>query len=171
LEVTYKRHPIKGGFTIMYKSERDELMEKVISSSEGFKVFFYIENILIENKNAKLSPSIIAKRLNVGRQFVSKMISELVRYDAIMEIKKGIYMWNPYITLHRFTDGHMVQTEWNNIIKSKQYKRRGSNILDEYYAYKREHNLPKLTFDKYISEINIEKKIEPKIIKGEDNEY
>jgi hypothetical protein len=166
VKVTYKREPIKGGFKLMY-NERDYVLKKTAGSELQHDIFFYIEAKLHSEEKTKLSPSKIAKELKTAREVVSRMMTNMVKYNAMLETDSGRYMWNPFVSLPTFKDGKMLQDEWNDTIEAGKFKRRGKNLLDEYYQYKINNKEPGLTFSDYIKNVNPEGKIEQAVLKGE----
>jgi len=152
----YRKDSIKGGFKIAY-DEKDELLKKM-KSLEAILVLLHIEERLLKYPKDKLNQTEIVNHFGYSKEFISRTITILVKYNAIMEVSSKRYLWNPYITLGSFDNGSCLQKEWNDIRLTKKYKRRGSDILDAYYAIKIDKRLPELTMEEFIQMVE-EKKV------------
>lgn len=148
---------IKRGFTLAYK-ERDELTLEM-KSPEALSLFYYIEERLLKYPKDKLNQTEIVNHFGYSKEFISRTITILVKYNAIMEVSTKRYIWNPYVTVGKY----LSQREWDTIIREKKFKRRGSDINDDFLKYKEEYALDRVTMEDFL---NIRKEREHRIIKA-----
>jgi len=130
---------IKRGFTLAYK-ERNELT-LVMKSPEALSLFYYIEERLLECPRDKLNRKVIGNTLGCTKEFINETIALLIKYDVIMEVTFKKYLWNPYISLYRYDNGETIQRKWNTIRESNNFRRRGSDVNDDYLRYKKFHDV------------------------------
>ncbi len=159
---------ISGGWNMTYKDPLYDFIETLTPAK--FKLYRFIEDIILSRKGE--DDKIVAVNLVMYPKCptndpvaIGKLLTHMVKHNIIMETKAKHYLYNPFVVIPAFGDGEILQREWNSLRKNKEFKRRGRDILDEYYDHKTKNKDNKLTFEDWIKD-NEDIEIEPEIIKS-----
>ncbi len=141
------------GWNMTYRKPLYDFIEKLTPAK--FKIYRCLEDMLMSTKGneAKISPKVLADSHQCHTAdpgAISKLLTMMVKHNIIMETKPKHYLYNPHVALPQYADGEMLQQEWKDRASSGNYKRRGRDILDDYYEYKKMTNDPKLTMKEYV---------------------
>ncbi len=185
-KVTYfeENKKINGGWNMTYKDPLYDFIEKLTKSE--FKLYRFLEELILSRigKETKVESAKLAS----GKSFIyhvkndsentvlhsptkdaaaiSKMLSLMIKNNIIMETSPKEYRFNPFIILPQFAKGDRLQKEWRVLQSDKKlFKRRGRNILDEYYDHKKSTKQSKLTFEDWVKN-NKDIVIEPITVTG-----
>jgi hypothetical protein len=153
--MTYK-DPLYDFIEILTKSQFKlyRALERIILSKSGFDVYISIKDLMEHD---------VIKVLTSDRKKLSKMLTLMVKHNIVMETGSKYYRFNPFIIVPMYGQGECLQDEWNNLRKMNKFKRRGRDILDEYYLFKAKTNNPKLTFEEWFED-NSDITIEPGVV-------
>ena len=110
-----KSKHIKGGFTMVYKSY-DEALLDVVKSKKDLELVLYVRDLFTYRQvEHNLSAAEIASVLSVSRQKVTTLLKLLVTAKLLKKVSKTMYRLNPYMYLPYRADGEALQREWNEL--------------------------------------------------------
>ena len=161
-ETTIKSKLISG-WNMTYRKPLYDFIEKLTPAK--FKIYRCLEDMILNHKcvETKLSPKVLADSHSchtADPDAISKLMTMMVKHNIIIETKPKHYLYNPFVAMPQYADGGLLQQEWKDRLDSGNYKRRGRNILDEYYEYKKMTNDPKLTMKDYIEMVKDETQLD-----------
>jgi len=189
VNVPTERKKIAGGFSMIYKDPLYDFIETLTPAQ--FRLYRLLEQMILSGAGKEIKvvgvdiarsdtvtidmqkgtkhskPVVVDSPTNDPKQ-VSKILTHMVKYNMIMETKPKHYLFNPYILLPTFSDGELLQREWNNIIEEGKFRRRGRSIMDNYFEHKEATGNKGLTFLLFTKEAGF--KVEPKIIVKENKD-
>lgn len=112
-EKVYKT--IKGGFTMIYKSY-DEAMLEIVKSNKDLAVVLMIRNMFTKQRvEVVISRQDVSKVKEVSIQKVSTIIKDMVETGMLKRIDKGVYRFNPFMYLPYQSNGEALQAEWKEL--------------------------------------------------------
>ena len=170
LDVILDTENITGGWNMTYKDPLYDFIGKLTKAE--FKLYRLLESMIL-SKSGKDSQIIAtnivnSKTIDVITQedtkyeaidtynsptndtsSISKILTKMIKNNIIMETSPKYYRYNPFIVLPSFAKGEKLQKEWKEIQANGPFKRRGRNILDEYYDHKKRTQQYELTFKEW----------------------
>ncbi len=175
---------ISGGWNMIYKDKLYDFIEELTKAE--FRLYRFLEKMILSRAGKDVHivgveiarNEVVAIKTQEETRFenieevpsptndtkaISKMLTFMVKNNIIMETEPKYYRYNPYIVLPPFSDAEYLQKEWNNLRKIKSFKRRGRDILDEFYDHKHKTKQWKLKFEDWIKDID-DIEIKPEII-------
>ncbi len=158
---------ISGGWNMSYKDPLYDFIGTLTPAQ--FKLYRYLEDKILNEDGRDIK--IIATKIIQDHRCpvnnapaISRMLTHMVEDNMVMETKAKYYLFNPFVIIPSFADGEKLQREWGLLRQNKSFKRRGRDILDEYYDHKLKRKNFKLTFDEWRKQ-NEDIFIEPAIIR------
>jgi hypothetical protein len=123
---------IRGGWNMTYAEGYDLVILQLTSKKETL-LFLHIKSLFNKaNSRVVLSPKVLSKVSGYDAKYISKSLKKLVGLDFIMQLEDKSYLMNPFIVVPIGSDAESLQNEWISIRKSKEYIRRGQDLIDVY---------------------------------------
>jgi len=108
---------MKGGYQMIYKKDRDEIIFD-LSSKAKLNVLFTIENMFTKNrKTVVINQTKLAKKLKLSVRLINTVVSYLLKADYLKMIGDKEFMLNPYFLVPYRADGLLLQKEWAEMTK------------------------------------------------------
>ena len=116
-ERTKKR--LRGGFSMVYKSYDEALLE-VVRSSKDLECVLCIRNMFTYQRvECVISKHDVAAMTGVSHQKATAVIASMVASGILKRVARGVYRLNPFMYLPFQANGEQLQSEWRSIFEAK----------------------------------------------------
>jgi hypothetical protein len=106
---------LRGGFSRMYKSYDEALLE-VVKSSKDLECVLYVRDMFTYMRvECAISKHDIADAIGVSPQKATSVISAMVASGMLRRVSRGVYRLNPFMYLPFRSDGELLQSEWKSM--------------------------------------------------------
>jgi len=123
-----KTKKIRGGFRMVYLLY-DEAVYQCITSKKDFEIIMIIrEKFTYKQIEVELSPTYLAKELNVSRRKISDMLKKMQNTMILLKVHSNSYRFNPYMYLPFRANAEELQKEWKKLIDNKYMRRDNPHI-------------------------------------------
>jgi len=116
---------IRGGFRMSYLLY-DEAVYNIITSKKDFEIITRIrEKFTYKKVEVELSPTQLAKELNVSRQKISNVLKKMKDTKMIKQIYSNTYRFTPFMYIPFRANAEELQLEWSTTLD------KGNKIKDK----------------------------------------
>jgi hypothetical protein len=108
---------IKGGFSMVYHKDYDEILKETVFSNKEMILFIWIREQFTYQRVETYITYSLAKEdgIDISKRQFSTMVKRLVENKFLKRIKRGIYRLNPYIYLPYKAEASVLQKQWNEL--------------------------------------------------------
>jgi hypothetical protein len=105
---------IENGFNIVYE-EFDDIQLKIIKNNNDIRLFNWV-TYSFTNEKIEVPLDYFKCNVAVSKLTFNKFIEKLIIEKYIMKINHELYRLNPFVYIPSYSDGAMLQDEWEQLI-------------------------------------------------------